>query len=47
YCETGRVDFYFDDILDKPLHITGTDMPALKETGLSAPGTSSQLMIDT
>nr|GEY96388.1 nucleic acid-binding, OB-fold protein [Tanacetum cinerariifolium] len=22
YCETGRVDFYFDDKLDKPLYIT-------------------------
>ncbi|GJU06614.1 DNA helicase [Tanacetum coccineum] len=46
YCEMGRIDFYFDDILDKPLQITGTDMPALKGTGMSTPGISSQLMIE-
>ncbi|GJX79269.1 nucleic acid-binding, OB-fold protein [Tanacetum coccineum] len=46
YCEMGRIDFYFDDILDKPLQISGTDMPALKGTGMSAPGISSQLMIE-
>ncbi|GJR63532.1 DNA helicase [Tanacetum coccineum] len=46
YCEMGRIDFYFDDILDKPLQISGTDMPALKGTGMTAPGISSQLMIE-
>ncbi|GKE45342.1 hypothetical protein Tco_1472626 [Tanacetum coccineum] len=34
YCEMGRVDFNFDDILEKPLQITGMDMPALKGIGL-------------
>ncbi|GJV25301.1 hypothetical protein Tco_1377996 [Tanacetum coccineum] len=32
-----KVDFYFDDILDKPLQITGTDMPALKTTEMNIP----------
>nr|GFA35096.1 replication protein A 70 kDa DNA-binding subunit [Tanacetum cinerariifolium] len=53
--DSYKVDFYFDDILDKPLQITGTYMSALKgtgessemTTGSSAPGTPSQLMKGT
>nr|GEW13015.1 hypothetical protein [Tanacetum cinerariifolium] len=37
YSVTGKVDFYFDDILDKPLQITETDMPTL-ETRRESPG---------
>ncbi|GJY83593.1 hypothetical protein Tco_0496969 [Tanacetum coccineum] len=37
YCETGRVDFYFDDILDKPLQITGTPKVTLQLTVSSVP----------
>ncbi|GKA07071.1 nucleic acid-binding, OB-fold protein [Tanacetum coccineum] len=55
YSVTGKVDFYFDDILDKPLQITETDMPALEtagessgiETGLSIPEKTLQLAIGT
>ncbi|GJX54837.1 nucleic acid-binding, OB-fold protein [Tanacetum coccineum] len=43
--ETGRVDVYFDDILDKPLQLTGTDKPRLKGIGSSASETPPHMMI--
>ncbi|GJW13768.1 nucleic acid-binding, OB-fold protein [Tanacetum coccineum] len=36
YSVTGKVGFYFDDILDKPLQITETDMPTLETIGESS-----------
>ncbi|GJV31608.1 nucleic acid-binding, OB-fold protein [Tanacetum coccineum] len=29
-CETGKVDFYFDDILDRPLQLTGISMAVIQ-----------------
>ncbi|GKA12950.1 hypothetical protein Tco_0692496 [Tanacetum coccineum] len=36
YCQTGRVDFYFDDILDKPLQITDSEKGKSQVTGESS-----------
>ncbi|GJX72790.1 nucleic acid-binding, OB-fold protein [Tanacetum coccineum] len=36
YCETGRVDFYFDDILDKPLQIKDAPTTTPQLTGESS-----------
>ncbi|GJS99252.1 DNA helicase [Tanacetum coccineum] len=44
YCKTGRVDIYFDDIVDKPLQITCIPTTALQ---LTESGESSKTLLGT
>nr|GEY56163.1 nucleic acid-binding, OB-fold protein [Tanacetum cinerariifolium] len=55
-CVAGRIDFYFDDILDKPLQITGASethvestelLPAVTPTQTPAASGSTQILTET
>ncbi|GJW87353.1 nucleic acid-binding, OB-fold protein, partial [Tanacetum coccineum] len=46
YCSKGRVDFYFDDILDKPLQITNPSTAKLQTPGKPSSSAEGTLLLE-